>query len=63
LIGVCFRRADEKQSGCVGAAKWTRTNLPTLSVPQRFSTLLREFPTFLTAFFTAEAERLVFFAS
>ncbi|MHC2722270.1 hypothetical protein ACVIYH_005046 [Bradyrhizobium diazoefficiens] len=31
--------------------------------PRRFSTFLRPFPTFLTAFLTAEAERPVFLAS
>ena len=31
--------------------------------PRRFSTRLRLLPTFLTTFFTADAERPVFFAS
>lgn len=49
-------------------AWWRRARcleVPICSVqrPSRFSTRLRELPTFLTAFFTAEADRPVFFAS
>jgi len=51
-----FRRADEKPDRlCWAQPDWLGGSTD-CQRPRRFSTRLREFPTFFTAFFTADAD-------